>query len=312
MAFMDNSISDRNPWTSALLIFLASMMGFVIIGPLIGLLVVMPFVEGSFMDFLLNASNPINHPELKMPLYIVQGCATFLGLVVTPALYIFSIERRNPFHLVSRRPIYGQMILITLGITIFFIATNSIFIEWNANLSLPESLKEFENWAREKEDLAKQLTDFLTKFDSVGEFIIAFVVIAILPGIGEELVFRGLLQPELERATKNIHVAIWISAIMFSAIHMQFFGFVPRMLLGALFGYIFYWSGDLRLSMFAHFVNNGFSVLMMYLNQLGVVDLDLETPEVAPWPVVAVFTIITFGLLVYLKKFYEARNPTLL
>jgi membrane protease YdiL (CAAX protease family) len=309
---MYNSISDRNPWTSVLLIFLTSMMGFVIIGPMIGLLLVMPFVEGGFMDFLLNASNPLDHPELKMPLFIVQGCATFFGLVVTPALYLFSIERKNPFQLVSQRPMYGLMMLITAGITIFFIATNSIFIEWNANITLPESLKEFENWAREKEDLAMQLTNFLTQFDSVGEFILAFVVIAILPGIGEELVFRGLLQPELQRATKNIHAAIWISAILFSAIHMQFFGFVPRVLLGALFGYLYYWSGDLRISMFAHFVNNGFSVLIMYLNQLGVVDIDLETPEAAPWTVVAAFTIITFGLLMYLKKFYEARNTTVL
>lgn len=288
------------------------MAGFIIIGPLIGMLIAMPFVEGSFMDFLMNVSDPISHPEIKVPLFILQGCATFFGLIVGPSLYLFSIERKDPIQLISQRPVYGLMMLITAGIVIFFMATNSIFIEWNANISLPESLKAFESWAREKEDLAKQLTDFLTKFDSVGEFILAFVVIAILPGIGEELVFRGLLQPELHRATKNIHAAIWISAIMFSAIHMQFFGFMPRVLLGALFGYLYYWSGDLRIAMFAHFVNNGFSVLMMYLNQLDVVDIDLETPEVAPWPVVAGFTIITFGLLVYLKKFYEARNATLL
>lgn len=288
------------------------MAGFIIIGPLIGMLIAMPFVEGSFMDFLMNVSDPISHPEIKVPLFILQGCATFFGLIVGPSLYLFSIERKDPIQLISQRPVYGLMMLITAGIVIFFMATNSIFIEWNANISLPESLKAFESWAREKEDLAKQLTDFLTKFDSVGEFILAFVVIAILPGIGEELVFRGLLQPELHRATKNIHAAIWISAIMFSAIHMQFFGFMPRVLLGALFGYLYYWSGDLRIAMFAHFVNNGFSVLMMYLNQLDVVDIDLETPEVAPWPVVAGFTIITFGLLVYLKKFYEARNTTLL
>lgn len=313
---MHNSISDRPPWISVLLIFLTSMAGFIIIGPLIGMLIAMPFIEGTFMDFILNVSEPLEHPEVKTPLFILQGCATFFGLIVGPSLYLFSIERKDPFQIISQRPVYGLMMLITAGIVIFFMATNSIFIEWNANITLPESLKAFENWAREKEDLAKQLTDFLTKFDSIGEFILAFVVIAVLPGIGEELVFRGLLQPELQRATKNIHVAIWISAIMFSAIHMQFFGFVPRVLLGALFGYLYYWSGDLRIAMFAHFVNNGFSVLMMYLNQLGVVDIDLETPEVAPWPlewpVVIGFTVITFGLLVYLKKFYEARNTTLL
>lgn len=305
---MYNSISDRPPWISVLLIFLTSMVGFIIIGPLIGIVVAMPFVEGSLMDFLLNVSNPIGHPELKLPLFIIQGCATFFGLIVGPGLYLFSIERKNPFELIDQQPLYGLMMLITAGIVIFFMATNSIFIEWNAHVKLPEFLKSFESWAKEKEEFATQITTFLTRFDSTGEFILAFVVIAILPGIGEELVFRGLLQPELQRATKNIHVAIWISAIMFSAIHVQFFGFVPRVLLGALFGYLYYWSGDLRIAMFAHFVNNGFSVLMMYLNQQGVADLDLETPEVAPWPVVGGFTILTFGLLVYLKIFYEARN----
>ena len=309
---MYNSISDRPPWISALLIFLTSMMGFVIIGPMVGLLFAAPFIEGGFMDFLLNVSNPIDHPEVKTPLFIVQGCATFFGLIIIPALYLFAIERKNSFQLVNQKPIYGLMMLSTAAIVISFMAFNSIFIEWNANITLPESLKAFEQWAREKEDLALQITTFLTKFDSIGEFILAFVVIAILPGIGEELVFRGLLQPELHRATKNIHVAIWISAIMFSAIHMQFFGFVPRVLLGALFGYLYYWSGDLRISMFAHFVNNGFSVLMIYLNQLGVVDMDLESPETAPWPAVVGFTILSFALLVYFKKFYEARNTTLL
>lgn len=308
---MYNSISDRPPWISALLIFLTSMMGFVIIGPLIGMLVALPFVEGNFMDFILNVSDPIGHPEVKIPFFILQGCATFFGLIIGPGLYLFSIEQKNPFDLVNQKPTYGLMLLITAGITIFFMATNSIVIEWNANLKLPEFLNAFETWAREKEDLAAEITAFLTKFDSMGEFILAFVVIAVLPGIGEELVFRGLLQPELHRATKNIHVAIWISAILFSAIHMQFFGFVPRVLLGALFGYLYYWSGDLRISMFAHFVNNGFSVLMMYLNQLGIVDIDLESPETAPWPAVVGFTILTFALLVFLKKFYKARNATI-
>lgn len=307
---MYNSISDRSPWISVLLIFLTSMAGFIIIGPLIGMLVAIPFIEGSITDFILNVSDPIDHPEVKTPLFILQGCATFFGLIVVPALYLSSIEKKNPFQLVNQKPVYGLMMLITAGVVIFFMATNSIFIEWNANITLPESLKAFERWAREKEDMAMQITTFLTKFDSIGEFILAFVVIAILPGIGEELVFRGLLQPELHRATKNIHFAIWISAIMFSAIHMQFFGFLPRVLLGALFGYLYYWSGDLRISMFAHFVNNGFSVAMMYLHQLGMIDVNIDAPEAAPWPAVVGFTILTFGLLVYLKKFYESRNAS--
>ena len=133
-------------------------------------------------------------------------------------------------------------------------------------------------------------------------------MIAILPAIGEELVFRGMLQPELQRATGNIHAAIWISAIMFSAIHLQFFGFVPRMLLGVMFGYLYYWSGNIIIPMLAHFVNNGFSLLMVYLYQLEIISIDLESGESASPLLVAFFTLITFGLLLYLKKFHRENN----
>jgi membrane protease YdiL (CAAX protease family) len=133
-------------------------------------------------------------------------------------------------------------------------------------------------------------------------------VIALLPAIGEELVFRGMLQPELFRATGNHHAAIWISAIIFSAFHMQFFGFVPRLLLGALFGYLYVWSANLLIPMIAHFVNNGFSVLMMYLYQKGIITVDMESPEAAPWPMVIGFTIVFGFLLFYFKKYYETKN----
>jgi membrane protease YdiL (CAAX protease family) len=173
---------------------------------------------------------------------------------------------------------------------------------------MPDFLKGFEYWAREKEDIAAELTAYLTQFDSFGNFALAFFVIAILAGVGEELVFRGMLQPELQRATGNIHAAIWISAILFSAIHLQFFGFVPRMLLGVMFGYLYYWSGNIIIPMLAHFVNNGFSLLMVYLYQLGIISIDLESGESASPLLVAFFTIITFGLLLYLKKFHRENN----
>jgi hypothetical protein len=192
--------------------------------------------------------------------------------------------------------------LLLAGIVIFFMGFNSVFIGWNAHLDLPDFLSGFEQWAREKEDVATQLTQFLTTFDSVGQFVIGFIVIAIFPALGEELVFRGLLQPQLHKATGNIHAAIWISAFLFSALHMQFFGFVPRALLGALFGYLYFWSGNLTVPVVAHFVNNGFSVVMIYLNKTRIAGVDLENPEVAPWPVVLVFSGLTFALLMYFRN----------
>lgn len=299
---------QRPAWLSIIFIFLTAMLGFVIIGPMIGFMLSIPFIEGDLLSFQSKIANPIAHPELRIPLFIIQGSATFFGLILIPALYIRGIEKKNPLILFKNKPVYLQSIIITTLVVILFMIPNTFFIEWNSNLSMPDFLKGFESWAREKEDIAAGLTTYLTQFDTFGHFVLAFFVIAILPGIGEELVFRGMLQPELQRATGNIHAAIWISAIMFSAIHMQFFGFVPRMLLGVLFGYLYYWSGNILIPMLAHFVNNGFSVLMVYLYQLGIISIDLESGESASLFLVAIFTIITFGLLLYLKKFHRENN----
>jgi uncharacterized membrane protein (Fun14 family) len=118
-----------------------------------------------------------------------------------------------------------------------------------------------------------------------------------------------MLQPQLQRATRNAHVAIWISAFLFSSLHMQFFGFVPRLALGALFGYLYSWSGNLIVPIVAHFINNGFSLLMLYLHQLGKIDIDLESTKAVPWPAVISGTILTLVLLAYLKIRFE-RNRT--
>lgn len=260
------------------------------------------------MTLQTKLATPADYPELRVPLFIMQGCATLFGLIIVPSLYVLAFEKKNILILAKDKPLYSQSILLTIIVVIVFMIPNTFFIEWNANLSMPDFLKNFETWARQNEDRAAELTTFLTTFDSFGNFLLAFVVIAILPGIGEELLFRGMLQPELQRATGNIHAAIWISAIMFSAIHLQFFGFVPRMLLGVLFGYLYYWSGNIVVPMLAHFINNGFSVVMIYLYQLGIISINLESGEPAPLVMVALFTVITFGILLYLKKFHQEKN----
>lgn len=299
---------QRPAWVSVILIFLVAMMGFVIVGPLIGILLASFYFDGDIMTMLSQLAAPKNYPEIKTPFFIVQACATFIGLVLIPALYLLAFEKKNPLIIFKNQPIYSQSIILTVLVVIIFMIPNTFFIDWNANLSLPDFMKGFETWARQKEDLAAETTALLTTFDSLNQFIFAFVVVAIMAGIGEELVFRGMLQPELQRATGNIHAAIWISAILFSAIHLQFFGFVPRMLLGVLFGYLYYWSGNILIPMLAHFVNNGFSLLMVYLYQLGIVSIDMDSGEPASPFLIVLFTLFTFGILLYLKKFHQENN----
>jgi len=300
--------SKLSPLTLFTLTFLVAGFGFILVGPIIGFFLSIPFFEGSITDQVPKMTDPMSYPEFRLPLYIMQGAATLIGLGILPSLFWFSIERKGINSWFAGKKVYGLMLIATLVMTIAFMITNSVFIDWNAHLSFPESMKGFEAWARTYEDRAEELTKYMTQFSSFGEFLLAFVIIAILPAFGEELVFRGMLQPQLFRATKNIHVAIWMTAILFSAFHLQFFGFVPRVLLGALFGYLYYWSGNLLMPMFAHFVNNGFSVLMLYLNQKGVTDMDMESTETAPWFAVIIFTLIAGAMLYYFKKFYDQKR----
>lgn len=300
-------ISQRHPLTSLIFILLTTILGFLIIGPILGFFMAMPFYEGSLFELVEKIQNPLAHPEIKIPVLIMQACATLFGLIAIPYLYLKGFERVDPTKWLKSKSTPIVMVLVVALAVVSFMAPNSLFIEWNASIVFPEFLKEFGAWAREREDLAAELTRFFTTFDSTGEFLFGLVVIGLLPAVGEELVFRGMVQPELYRATGNPHAAIWISAILFSAFHMQFFGFVPRMFLGALFGYLYVWSGNLWMPMIAHFVNNGFSVWMIYLYQTGTITIDMESEEAAPWPLAAGLAIVFISLLYYFRKFHQTH-----
>jgi membrane protease YdiL (CAAX protease family) len=227
-------ISKRNPLLSVFLILCTLVIGFIIIGPIVGFLISLPFFEGTMFDLIEQLQNPGQYPELKTPVLITQGFATLIGLILIPWLYLYSQERISPVDWVKKSP--ASIIIVVVLIVIAFMGPNSWVIEWNTNFTFPDFLKAFGEWAREREDVATELTKLFTVFNTPGEFILGLVIIALLPAIGEELVFRGMLQPEFYRASGNHHVAIWVTAFIFSAFHMQFFGFVPRILLGALFG----------------------------------------------------------------------------
>jgi membrane protease YdiL (CAAX protease family) len=118
-----------------------------------------------------------------------------------------------------------------------------------------------------KEAQMAEMTKQLLVMKSIPVLLINLLMLAIIPAVGEEFIFRGCLQKIFGRWIGNYHIAIWITAIIFSGIHFQFYGFMPRMLLGALFGYLLVWSGSLWLPILAHFMNNGVAVVTAYVFQ---------------------------------------------
>ena len=127
------------------------------------------------------------------------------------------------------------------------------------------------------EEQAAALTEAFLKMSTPGELIFNLFMIALIPAIGEELLFRGIVQNIFSRWLKNNHAAVWFTAILFSAMHMQFYGFIPRLMLGAMLGYLLVWSGNLWWPIIAHFVNNAAAVIFSYLFQNKFIDLDPDT-----------------------------------
>jgi len=137
----------------------------------------------------------------------------------------------------------------------------------NQQMVFPEALKGLEDWMKAAEESTSQLLEKMLYAENIGILLFNIGVVAILTGIGEEFMFRGLLQKMFEKFIKNPHTIIWIVAIIFSTIHFQFYGFLPRMLLGAYFGYLLYYTKTIWIPVLAHFTHNCFGVVATYIFQ---------------------------------------------
>lgn len=170
--------------------------------------------------------------------------------------------------------LYGIIALLAL------LPIVGVLNEWNQGISFPDALAPLEQWMREAEDAATELQERFLSGTSYLDLIINIVIMAITPAICEELLFRGVLQNQLEKWFKNAHIAVWVAAIIFSAIHFQFYGFLPRMVLGAALGYLLVYGKSLWLPIVAHCVNNSLAVITAWgANKLEIMK---EVEAVAP------------------------------
>jgi len=294
----------KNPW-----ILLISLIG-ITLGGVFFIGQVMAFAAAFMMsgvgmnDLLAILTNPTAYPDQRMMILVYQGTASFGGFIIAPLIFYYTMVRGNFQKDFLQIPSKALATLLVATVMIFsFMVVNTVFIEWNASLKLPEAFAGFEQWAEDLEGSMEVLTKYLTEFESAGYLIAAIFVIAVIPGIGEELLFRGFLQNLFKRIFKNEHVAIWIAAILFSAIHFQFYGFIPRLLLGALFGYLYAWSGNLIIPITAHFVNNFVSLMALYVHQKGLTELDVESTEALPTVYISIFSALFVFALVYFKNY---------
>jgi len=298
---------ERTSPTAKLFFSLGIILISAIFFSLIGFLLALPLFDTTFTALItgIESYQPENIALLKY-LQVVQS----IGLFIVPPLVLAAFFSGKPLTflgLKSKTNNYGIMLVILIMVSA--IPAINLIAELNSKLDLPGFMKGIEEWMTSKENMAERITKMFLKADTTWGLIINLMVIAVIPAIGEELFFRGLLQRLFIDLARNKHLGIILAALVFSAFHMQFYGFVPRFLLGAMFGYLFLWSGSLWVTIIAHFINNGIAVLFFYF--AGKHNLDTELENIGAQEgttIMAFFSLFTVIVLLWVYKNYTRRS----
>jgi uncharacterized protein len=243
-----------------------------------------------------NALSDISNPSVINALKMMQVLSA-TGTFIVPPLIAAFVYSQQPMQFLSLTKAPSWLsILAVAGIVLFSTPLINQMMVWNQQMSLPGFLKTVEEWMKGAESKAAELTVAFMKMDSVSDFLLNLLMIALLPAIGEELIFRGVIQQLFKAQIKNTFVAILFTSILFSAMHLQFYGFIPRMALGLLLGYLLEWSGSLWLPVLLHFLNNGAAVVLTYFYpEMQVDQVGINPGEL--WQVI-ISTLLT-GVCIY-------------
>ena len=266
---------DSHPFVKLIIAIFISLVIFLVF-MIIAILVALPVfhlnifaLQEIFSDF----ENVHNVAVLKY-FQIIQTLGLF---VVPPFVIVFLFYREVGESLQLKNLPELQVSVKVFLIMIIGLPAINLLAMWNAQINLPQWLDSVEEWMKVTEESAKKLTEIFLDADNSVEFLINFLMIAILPAIGEELLFRGILQRYLIEWIKNKHIGVLITSILFSALHLQFFGFFPRLLLGIFFGYLLLWSRNLWLPILAHFINNGVAVIFYFIFGAEIVEKEINS-----------------------------------
>ncbi len=272
----------------------------------IGLVLAIPLFGLGLKELFDSLSN-IAHPrylDLLRYFQIVQSVGLF---VIPPFILAWFFGGSVSGYLNMDRGISGRAAILTALLMLSAIPLINLLAWFNAQLSLPEALSGLEEWMKTTEETAETLIKRFLRVDTITGLFLNLVMIAVIPAVGEELLFRGIIQRLFSEWTRNHHLGIWIAAIIFSAMHLQFYGFLPRTVLGALFGYLLVWSGTMWVPVLAHFVNNAAAVFVYYFIHRNQLSEEIETIGAGEgdW-IYALISMLVF--LFFIVAFYKRER----
>ncbi|MDR1610124.1 MAG: CPBP family intramembrane metalloprotease, partial [Candidatus Symbiothrix sp.] len=232
-------------------------IGIVIVGSIAGgtaSLFLIAFKSG----FNAEAINEILAHLADYPAYMREmQFLTQLGTFVFPALLIACLFSENyKEYLYLNTPFNGSTVFWTILSMIFVLPFLNLITQLNQQMVFPDFLKGVEEYMKTMEENQAKLIESMLHAENIQAFIFNVLVVAVFAAIGEEFLFRGALQRIFANMIRNKHIIIWSVAFIFSFIHFQFYGFVPRLLLGAYFGYLLDYTKNLWIPVLAHFTHN--------------------------------------------------------
>ncbi|MDX9940731.1 MAG: CPBP family intramembrane glutamic endopeptidase [Bacteroidales bacterium] len=300
-------LGGAHPAAKLILLALLALVG-LFFTMIIGLLVAMPFFGNDITGMVLQGEGINLAENLNFSRYFQT--LSHIGLFVVPALiFALLVGRRPLLYLKVRRQPLLLSLLVSALIMIVALPLVNYLMEINLKLSLPPFLEGLEEWMRSAEDGAEEVTKMFLEVTTWQGLLFNLFMIAVIPSIGEEFIFRGIVLKVFRQWFRNVHVAVWISALLFSAMHMQFFGFLPRLLLGLVLGYLFVWSRNLWIPIFAHFFNNAAAVIFYFLHHNGYINLDIEEVGLgAGAPYYAMASVVLLIALFFYLRNYEQRH----
>lgn len=245
---------------------------------------------------------PLGEPMGFARLWTIFAAQNILAFILPALLTWYVCFKMQPFKAISA-DVAPSWKMIGVAVLLFIIGIPLLnqIVYWNQEMHLPESMSGFEEWCRNMEETANEMTSGLLDSTAIIPTITNIFIIGVLTGIGEEFFFRGALQRMLVTCRINPHIAIWTSAVIFSAAHFQFFGFVPRLLLGAFFGYLYWWSGSIWVNAFAHALNNSLVIISNWCINRGVISEDFDMLGVSydSFPIIALISGIAVSCTIY-------------
>lgn len=193
---------------------------------------------------------------------ILQAVGSFFMIAVPAIVFAFIVERKRAIpEMGFTNALSGKQMLfiVLIGVAAIWVSDGlGIFNEW---IPLP---KNSETYFKKLEKTYDDEAVAILTMKSASDYIISLIVIALLPALFEEMLFRGCLQKIMISWTRNAFIGILIASILFSAFHASYYGFLPRLFLGIVLGYIYYYSKNIWLNITMHFLNNAFQVTAIY------------------------------------------------